>query len=217
MWPQQCPPNFKLTSSLVQCTESTICCLVGGKQLHQSLQKDYVAQYMLPPHRVRHNRSRLSYRPKVLYLRPEKISTNTSPSEWGYSVDQFGEEEPKIVNIKLIKDTLDNSLSTETQKSSNLNDEENIGLPDINEEDNTDRLQYIQKLYQKYAMEFKKYNSVNNPDNLPRRKLKFAVGYKSAKRKYIFIPNTRLITHPKVRLKSLNYDKICTWLVILRV
>lgn len=123
---------------------------------------------------------------KSIYFEPDsfnRISSIPGPS-LEYSVEQNNKEkneEIRIVNIKLLNNT-DKIRPTSSTKSLDT-----IVFPDKSLEDIDDRIRHIKKLYQKYTMDFKRLNSKKNAsDILPKRKLKFSIGYKSAKRKYAF-------------------------------
>lgn len=124
--------------------------------------------------------------------RSSTLASSVQP-EALYSVDASppdGLEEIRIVNMKVdgnkakLKVVPTKLVRKESPEES---DENTIVFPEDSEEKPEDRLQYIKKLYKKFALDFKKYNYQNKDGQfMTKRKLKYSVGYKSAKCKYLY-------------------------------
>lgn len=185
-------------SYYVQCQEGRVCCSKMIDQSHISKrseenknekEENKISMVWVLSDDLRKGRSA-----KSIYFEPDsfnRISSIPGPS-MEYSVGQNSKdknEEIRIVNIKLLNNTNDIIPTSPPTKSIRLdkNNPETIVFPDKSLEDTDDKIRHIKKLYQKYTMDFKRLNSKkNSSDVLPKRKLKFSIGYKSAKRKYAY-------------------------------
>lgn len=130
--------------------------------------------------------------PKSIYSEPNRFNRISSAlgQTMEYSVEKNNKgknEEIRIVNVKFVNSTNIRPSTSPSTIISNIrkNNLDEIVFPDKSTEDTDDKIRHIKKLYQKYTMDFKKLNSKkDSSDALPKRKMKFSIGYKSAKRKY---------------------------------
>ncbi|KAG8302694.1 hypothetical protein J6590_026897 [Homalodisca vitripennis] len=168
----QCSPDYKSALN-ASCQEGKVCCKVDQPQPH------------LSTHSPLQNHSKAGHRPKALFLTPEKGSglSNSLSHNFEYSVDKKPEDglDTRIVNVELLNNSLVNPSITPTKETSSEPEEDSIIIfPDESEEDDDEAIRRIKKLYQIYAMEFKKYN-LKNSGEFPKRRQKYAAGFRSAK------------------------------------
>lgn len=195
---EECSVGSIQSGSYVQCREGRVCCSKMIDQIHRSKrseetknekEENKISKVWVLSDDLRKGRSA-----KSIYFEPDsfnRISRIPGPS-MEYSIGENSKdknEEIRIVNIKLLNNTNDIIPTSSPAKiiPFDKNSPETIVFPDTSFEETDDKIRHIKKLYQKYTMDFKRLNSKkNSSDVLPKRKLKFSIGYKSAKRKYAF-------------------------------
>lgn len=195
---EECSVGSSHSGSFVQCQEGRVCCRnmldesqssEGSEETKNENDENKISIVWVLSDDLRKGRSA-----KSIYFESEsfnRISSIPGPS-MEYSVEQNDRnknEEIRIVNIKLLNNTNEIRSTSSPTKTIRFdkNTPDTIVFPDKSLEDTDDKIRHIQKLYQKYTMDFKRLNSKKNSSDVwPKRKLKFSIGHKSAKRKYAF-------------------------------
>lgn len=163
-----------LISDTKHCEDGAICCLTGQKVHFKTIDS----------YNLRNDDAAKSVNASSVAEIAEPEAFHSNPS---YSLDVSppdGLEEIRIVNMKVDSNKQKPKVvpkKVALKDSPEESDENMIVFPETSEEKPEDRVQYIKKLYKKFALDFKKYNYQKDGQFMSKRKLKYTVGYKSAK------------------------------------